>query len=62
MVGGVWQGWAGRGLPPGAAVLGGQLGCRGGGVRERCPRVGSAPGRGLWEGAPRSELEVKFFA
>ena len=35
MVGGVWQGWAGRGLPPGAAVLGGQLGCRGGAVRER---------------------------
>ena len=57
MVGGTWQSWAGGrlegGCPPGL------LFCPGGwavGGRERCPRVGSAPGRGLWEGAPRPEL------
>ena len=65
MVGGIWQGWAGGrlegGCPPGLLFWAGGWAV-GGGVRERCPRVGSAPGRGLWEGAPRPELEVKFFA
>lgn len=52
MVGGIWQGWAaGRlegGCPPGLLFWPGGWAIRWG--RERCPRVGSAPGRGLWEG------------
>lgn len=60
MVGGRLAGWAGGrqadgGLPPAAAVLAGRL-SRG---RERGPQVGSAPGRGLWEGEPRPELAAE---
>lgn len=45
-----WRGAAPRGC------------CSGGwaGGRERCPRVGSAPGRGLREGAPRPELVAEL--